>query len=396
MKWGRIAVAGVVVLAAAGGLWWAFSPQPMAVDMATAERGDLLITIDEEGLARVQDVYEISAPVGGELMRIPVKVGDPVEAGAVVATIMPQESGLLDPRSRAEAEASLRAAEDAVQSAQSDLLIARSEQDYWQTEAERKEQLLEKGFTTLQLVQQARLELARRASLIANAEAALEMRQHQLEAAQARLAQATPGTTGDEARRDVLAPAAGEVLGIVNESGRSIMAGTPLMQIGHPEDLEIVVDLLSADAVRIDAGAPATVSGWGGERDLQARVSRIEPTGFTKVSALGVEEQRVLVHLDLLDPPETRPRLGHLYRVFVRIEAQRVADALLVPTSALFRTDNRWSAFVVEEGKARLRQIDIGARNAEVAEVLEGIAAGAMVIVHPSDQIVEGSLVKPR
>jgi HlyD family secretion protein len=395
MKWGRIAVIGVVVLAAAGGLWWAFAPQPVAVDTVAVAKGDLLVTVDEEGLAKVRDVYEIAAPISGELLRIAVEVGDAVAAGAVVATLLPMESALLDPRSRAEAEAAVRAAEDAVTSAQSDLTIARSEQDYWQAEAERKELLLEKGFTTLQVVQQARLELARRASLIANAEAALEMRQHQLEQAEARLLQSNPAAAVDT-RRDVLAPAPGEVLRIDNDSGRSVAAGTPLMQIGQPDDLEIVVDLLSADAVRIDAGAPATVSGWGGDQELTARVSRIEPTGFTKVSALGVEEQRVLVHLDLLDPPESRPRLGHLYRVFVRIEAQHVAGALLVPTSALFRTDNRWSAFVVEEGKARLRQIDIGARNAEMAEVLEGIAAGAIVIVHPSDQIVDGSLVKPR
>lgn len=396
MRWGRIAVTGVLVLAAAGGLWWAFAPQPVAVDMVRVERGDLLITIDEEGLARVRDVYQIFAPVSGELLRIPVKVGDPVEAGAVVATIVPQESGLLDPRSRAEAEAAVRAAEDAVLSAQSDLTIARSEQDYWQTEAERKELLLEKGFTTLQAVQQARLELARRTSLIANAEATLEMRQHQLEQAQARLAQSSPDTPVGDARRDVRAPAAGQVLRIDNESARSLPAGTPLMEIGRPDDLEIVVDLLSADAVRIEVGAPATISGWGGDQELKARISRIEPTGFTKVSALGVEEQRVPVRLDLLDPPENRPRLGHLYRVFVRIEAHRVADAVLVPTSALFRTDNEWSAFVVEEGKGRLRQISIGARNADMAEVLEGVEAGASVIVHPSDQITDGSAVKPR
>lgn len=396
MKWGRIAVIGVLVLAAAGGLWWAFAPQPLAVDMVEVARGDLLITVDEEGLAKVRDVYQISAPVGGDLLRIPVKVGDAVAAGAVVATIMPQESALLDPRSRAEAEAAVRAAEDAVLSARSDLTIARSEQDYWQTEVTRKEQLLAKGVATLQAVEQAGLELTRRRSLVANAEAAVEMRQHQLEQAGARLAQSDPAAPAGNARRDVLAPVAGEVLSITNQSGRSVMAGTPLMEIGQPDDLEIVVDLLSADAVRIEEGAPAAISGWGGPQELAARVRRIEPTGFTKVSALGVEEQRVLVHLDLLDPPEKRPRLGHLYRVFVRIEAQRVEDAVLVPTSALFRTDNEWSTFVVANGTARLRQIGIGARNADMAEVVGGIEAGASVVVHPSDQLADGSLVKPR
>ena len=396
MKWGRFAATGIVVLAAAGGLWWAFSPQPLAVDMVQVQTGDLLITIDEEGLAKVRDVYEITAPISGELLRIPVKVGDPVVAGAVVATILPMESALLDPRSRAEAEAAVRAAEDAVLSAQSDLTMAQSEKGYWQTEVERKERLLEKGITTLQVVEQVRLELLRRNALVTNAEAALEMRQHQLEQAEARLGQSGPATTTGDMRRDVLAPAPGEVLRIDNDSGRSVATGTPLMQIGHPDHLEIVVDLLSADAVRIDVGAPATVSGWGGDRELTAKVSRIEPTGFTKVSALGVEEQRVLVHLDLLDPIENRPRLGHLYRVFVRVEAQRVADAVLVPTSALFRTDNEWSAFVIEGGTARLRPLRIGARNADLAEVLEGVEVGMSVIVHPNDQLVDGTLVKPR
>lgn len=394
MRWGRIAVSAAFVAAIAGGLWWAFSPQPMAVDIAPVARGELRITIDEEGLARVRDVYQVFAPVSGALLRIPVRVGDTVAEGAVVATIVPQESGLLDPRSRAEAEAAVRAAEAGVMSARSELDIALSERDYWRTEAERRERLLERGITTLQAVQQARLELSRRDSLIATAEAALEMRSHQLEQAQARLVDPVAAANGEA--REILAPVAGEVLGIDNESARSVMAGTPLLAIGKADDLEVVVDLLSADAVRIEVGAPAEISGWGGDATLAARVSRIEPTGFTKVSALGVEEQRVLVHLDLLDPPENRQRLGHLYRVFVQIEAQRVADAVLVPTSALFRVDNAWSVFAVEDGAARLRQVGIGARNASMAAVVAGLDAGAAVIVHPSDQIADGSLVRPR
>ena len=221
------------------------------------------------------------------------------------------------------------------------------------------------------------------------------MRLNLLQQAVAGLLKSAPSTTVDT-RRDVLAPAPGEVLRIDNDSGRSVVAGTPLLQIGQPDDLEIVVDLLSADAVRIMVGAPAIVSGWGGEQELKARVARIEPTGFTKVSALGVEEQRVPVHLDLLDPVESRPRLGHLYRVFVRIEAQRVADAVLVPTAALFRTDNEWSAFVVEDGKALLRPVKVGARTSDMAEAVEGVNVGASVIVHPNDQLVDGAPVKPR
>ena len=394
MKWGRTAVAAGFVAALAGGLWWAFSPQPMAVDIALVEAGELRISIDEEGLARVRDVYQVFAPVSGELLRLPVRVGDAVKPGAVVATIVPQESGLLDPRSRAEAEAAARAAEDSVLAAQSELNLATSERAYWQTELARKERLLERGITTLQAVQQARLEVSRRESLIASGQAALEMRTHQLEQAQARLVD--PVAAADGEVREILAPVAGAVLGIDNESARSVVAGAPLLQIGQPDDLEIVVDLLSADAVRIAPGAPATITGWGGPGQLAARVRRIEPTGFTRVSALGVEEQRVPVQLDLLDPPAARPRLGHLYRVFVSIEAQRVELAVLTPPAALCRADNRWSTFGGEAGKAVLRPLAIGARTADLAEVVDGVAAGAHVVVHPSDRLVDGTPVVPR
>lgn len=396
MRWGRVAVIGIAAVAAAAALWWAFQPQPLAVDSAPVVTGNLVVTVDEEGLARIRNVYEISTPVYGELLRLPVEVGDAVEAGETIATILPQESELLDPRSRAEAEAVVRAAEDAVLSGESDLRLAQSELEYWQTEAARKERLLERGIATLQAVQQARLELARRESLSANAEAGLEMRRHQLEQAEARLDVFDPARAADGVRREVLAPADGRVLRIHNESGRNLAAGTPIMEIGQPDDLKIVVDLLSADAIRISVGAPATVSGWGEDRELRAQVSRIEPIGFTKVSALGVEEQRVLVHLDLLDPPEDRARLGHLYRVFVRIESQRVSGATLLPTAALFRAGDAWSVFAVEEGRAQRRTIEIGARTAETVEVVDGIAAGASVIIHPSDLLADGSAVKPR
>lgn len=279
-------------------------------------------------------------------------------------------------------------------SAKSELDIALSERDYWRTEVERGERLLERGIATLQAAQQARLELSRREALIVSGQAALEMRTHQLEQAQARLID--PAAAADGEARRVLAPVAGAVLGIDNESARSIMAGAPLLQIGEPDDLEIVVDLLSADAVRIAPGAPAIITGWGGPQPLAARVRRIDPTGFTRVSALGVEEQRVPVHLDLLAPPAARPRLGHLYRVFVSIEAQRVEQAVLIPTAALFRADNQWSAFVVEAGRAVLRPLVIGARTAELAEVVAGVAAGAEVVVHPSDRLADGTPVKPR
>jgi len=395
MKWGRIAVIGVVAAAAVAGLWWAFTPKPLSVETATVAAGDLVITVEDEGLARMRNVARLSMPVAGELLRLPVKVGDDVAAGEVVASILPVESALLDAVSRAEAEAAVAAAEDAVLAAQSEHDMATSELGYWRGEAARKESLLEKGVTTAQALQQVQLELARREALEVSSRAALAMRQHQLEQAQARLA--TNGKTAQQGvRREVPAPMAGQVLSIANESGRSLPAGTPLMEIGEPGALEVVVDLLSADAVRIRQGAAAMITGWGGEGVLEARVDRIEPTGFTKISALGVEEQRVPVHLQLTGPPSGREGLGHLYRVFVQIEAEHMRGVTLVPAAALFRVNNAWSVFVLAGERAELRAVGIGGRTAQLAEVTSGLAAGEVVILHPNDQIADGTLVQPR
>ncbi|MBK8085303.1 MAG: HlyD family efflux transporter periplasmic adaptor subunit [Devosia sp.] len=263
MTWGRIAIIGIVAVAAVAGLWWAFTPRPLSVETATVGTGDLVITVEDEGLARMRNVARLSMPVGGELLRLPVKVGDQVAAGEVVASILPVESALLDPVSRAEATSAVGAAEEAVLAAQSEYNMAESELAYWRGEAARKESLLEKGVTTAQALQQVQLELTRREALQVSARAALAMRKHQLEQAEARLA--SNGTKVQLAsRRDVMAPMAGQVLSIANENGRSLPAGTPLMEIGEPGALEVVVDLLSADAVRIKEGAMAAISGWGG------------------------------------------------------------------------------------------------------------------------------------
>jgi HlyD family secretion protein len=395
MKWGTVVAVGVVVLAVGAGLWWAFSPRPIAVDLAGVEQGDLVLTVKDEGVARIREVYEVSAPVGGQLLRLPVKAGDWVTAGQVVATILPQESALLDARTLAEAEASVRAAEDAVLAAESDLRVAQSEIKYAVSELDRKERLQEKGLATLQQVEQVRLEYARREALVANAEAALEMRQHQLEQARARLADYGQGDTPG-AGRDLVAPVAGRILRLVSESSRTIIAGTPLLEIGDPSQLEVVVDLLSADAMRIDVGAEASITGWGGDRNLMAQVALIEPIGFTRVSALGVEEQRVSVHLDFKGPTTEGIYPGHLYRVEAEIETTRFPSATLAPVAALFRNGSDWSVFRVEEGKARLTHIAVEARNAEWAAVSEGLAPGSTVIIHPSDLIADGALVAPR
>jgi len=255
--------------------------------------------------------------------------------------------------------------------------------------------LLERGLATEQADEQAKFQLERREVALSNAEAALELRQRQLDQSKARLVEPN-GSDARSIRYEMHSPVAGQVLEIANESTRSLPAGAHLLTIGDPRNLEVVVDLLSTDVVRIVAGAPATLTGWGKDLELTASVRRIEPIGFTKISALGIEEQRVRVHLDILSEPDLWYSLGHLYRVFVRIQTQKVDDATLIPTAALFREKDEWAAFVEEDGFAKLRTVTLAARDSGFAEVLGGIEVGDKVILHPNDAIVDGGLVIDR
>lgn len=395
MKWRQIVLIVLVVGVGAVAVWWAFLPQPIGVDLATIERGTLIVTVDDEGVVQIRDTYQISTPIGGAVQRTPFRVGDHVENNAVVASIVPQLSGFLDERSLAEAQAAVRAAEAAVMSAQTDIVGADSELAFWKSEEDRTGRLLERGLATEQAYEQARFQLARREVLLANAGAALELRQRQLEQAEARLLE-PDGSDQRTNRYDIHSPVAGQVLEIANESTRSLPSGAHLLTIGDPRNLEVVVDLLSTDAVRVMAGAPAVVDGWGRDVALSAEVHRIEPIGFTKISALGIEEQRVRIHLDILSDPDLWYALGHLYRVFVRIETTRVEDAALVPTAALFRDGDTWALFTHEDGLAKLHHVSLGARDSGFAEALEGVEPGMQVILHPNDGIVDGGLIADR
>ncbi len=395
MRLRNIIIGILVVAGIAAAIWWAYQPQPIGVDLGTAERGELVVTVDDEGVASIKETYQISTPVGGNVQRIPFTVGDLVTRDQIVATIVPQLSGFLDERSLAQAEAAVKAAEAAVVSAQADLEGAQSQVDYWQVEVDRSVRLLERGLTTQRAADQSEFELRRANVRLTNAQAALELRERQLDQAEAALVE--PNSTGDRAiSYEVRAPISAQVLEVHNESSRDLPAGSPLLTIGDPHNLEIIVDLLSTDAVRIAANSAATIDGWGGDSILHARVRRIEPVGFTQISALGVEEQRVRVHLEIDSPREQWQSLGHLYRVFVRIETLRKDDALLVPTAALFRDDNDWAVFTLDGGVAKLNRVTLGARNSGNAEVLSGLEAGAQVVLHPSDRITEGSLLQDR
>ncbi len=387
----------IVVIAAAVVVFgaWAFRPQPIGVDLATITRGTLSVTVSDQGVARVRHTYKVSTPIGGEVERIPLIVGDRVSKGQIVATIVPQLSGFLDERALAEAEASVRAAEASVTSAKADLEAARNAVAYQKGELERTQRLLNRGLVTAQAADQAAFELDSRNAALENAKATLDLRQRQLEQAQAQLIEPT-SKDRRSTQFDVRAPVDGEVLEIDNESARSLPAGSQLMMIGDPHDLELVVDLVSTDAVRVVAGDTATITGWGQPVALTAKVRRVEPIAFTQVSALGISEQRVRVILDITSPRDMWQSLGHLYRIFADIEVARYDNAVLVPVAALFRDGSDWACYVMQGEVARLKKLTLGARDSQSAVVESGLDTGARVILHPSDQIVDGSRIVDR
>ena len=391
MKWRNIIITIVVLGAAGATTWWALQPQPMGVDLATIKRGNLIEIISDEGVVKIKDTYQISTPIGGDVKRIPFKVGDFVEQGKIVATITPQKSAFLDERSLLEAQASVKTSEAALNAAKTAIDSAKSELSYWQNEVIRVEKLLERGLITEQAAEQARLQLKRATSNLKSAKSNLELQQHQLEQAKAHLIEPN-GVGYNPTKYNIKAPISGQILEIANESSRSLPAGSHLLTIGNPQNLEVVVELLSSDAVRIKKGANATISNWGKSDILKAKVTLIEPIGFTKISALGIEEQRVNVHLEILSDPKIWSELGHLYRVFVSIEAQRADDVVLVPNSALFRNNDKWSVFIDEEGLAKLRHLDLGLQNSQYAQALNNIKSGEKVILHPSDNIGDGTM----
>ena len=390
MRWRRVVLWGGLALILAAGIFHAFMPQPVLVDLAVAGRGPLVVTVDDEGETRVKDVFVVSAPVMGRVLRIEAEVGDVVAAGeTVVAEIEPVAPGFLDLRSRAEAEAELRAAEAGRVLAAADLKRARAELEFAGIERDRAEKLLRKEWISASAYDAAERTYETREAEVETAQAALEVREHELEHASARLLSPADTQAVQEPCNcvPIRAPVDGRVLRVFHESAGVVQAAEPLLEIGDPENLEIVVDLLSSDAVKVRAGQSVIVEEWGGGAPLAGRVRRVEPFGFTKVSALGIEEQRVNVIIDFTDPKERWARLGHGYRVEARIVLWHGEDVLKVPQGALFRQDGQWSVYVAEDGRARLRAVTLGHGNGFEAEIADGLAAGETIVLHPSDRI---------
>lgn len=429
---------------------WALMPKPVEVDLATVDRGPLAVTVEEEGETRVRDRFVVSSPVAGRVLRIDLEPGDRVEAGQTVAVMEPAGPALLDVRSRAEAQAGAEAARAAQEGAEAELEQAEAARDLALSELRRTRRLAEEDIVSQERLEQAETEARQAGDAVRAARAAVATARQELAAARARLAPAGGGAAGDEPVT-VESPVAGLVLRRLRESEAVVPAGEALLEVADPGDLEIVTDLLSRDAVRVDVGDPVRIEQWGGEEVLHGVVSRVEPAGFTKISALGVEEQRVNVVIDFADPQTAFAELGDAYRVELGIVVWQADDVLRVPTSALFRrppgmeeeaavveggetasgdagagptgaeaaeaegddaeevfraapaedapgprSGEPRAVFVLENGRAVLRPVTVGRRTALQAQVLAGLQPGDQVVVYPSDILTDGTQVVRR
>jgi HlyD family secretion protein len=384
--WAVVLVVGVIGAVA---LW----PEAVEVDLAQAARRPLAVTIDEEGETRVRDRFVVSAPVDGRLQRIELEPGDAVTRGSVVARLVPTDAPLLDPRARAELAAAIDASRAAVLHAQAERDRMAAALELSRDLLRRRERLVEAGVISHEELESARSAVKTGDSALRAADAAVGQARSQLQLAQARLQ--TPASSGGRVI-DLRAPVDGVVLKRVHESEAVVPTGEPLIEIGDPSRIEVVSDLLSTDAVRVSPGQDVRIEQWGGGHPLQGRVRRVEPSGFMKVSALGVEEQRVNVIIDFADPDAAGRALGDGYRVEVRVVIWNGDDVLTVPVGSLFRRGDGWATFVVDGGIARLREVELGHRNSEFAEILKGLEAGDTVVLHPPDTLADGMPVGAR
>lgn len=381
------------------GLAFAFRPQPVIVDTVEVTRGDLVVTVDEEGETRVHDIYVLSASVAGQMHRIDLHVGDPVMAlETVIAEIEPIDPAFLDPRSEAQAQADMRAAESAEALARAVVEQAEAELEFARREHDRATELIQEATISERELDEAERGFRTRRAALATAQAALEVRAFELERARATLVSPTQTRTtqGECACVTVRAPVDGRILRILQQSEGVVGAGDPLVEIGDSRDLEIVVDLLSSDAVRAAPGQRVIIERWGGESALEGRVRVVEPFGFRKISALGIEEQRVNVIIDLISPMDEWVRLAHGYQVDVRIVLWEEEDAVTVPMLALFRDGGEWAVFVETNDRAELRHVSIGRRSNLEAQVLDGLLEGERVVMHPSDRVLDGVRIADR
>jgi HlyD family secretion protein len=388
-----IIIIAVVVLATVYG----FFPKAVDVDLADVTRGPLRVTIEEEGRTRLKDRFVITAPTAGYLERIKAKVGDPVEKGQGIIVLDPLRSPVLDSRSQAEATATITAAEAALNAAMAKESAAAADADYMEKRLERLKNLYAKGSIAKDQFDQIEAETKKARAIQRSAKAAVEVSRSELERAKTLLQNfGSVKKTVSQNKVYVSSPVSGNIFRIYKESEGAVNIGEPLMEIGNSKSLEIRVEVLSSDAVKIKPGTSVFMKRWGGEGTLTGVVRIVEPAGFTKISSLGVEEQRVLVIADITSPVEMWRSLGDAYRLEAHFVVWEGKDVLQVPAGALFRVGNDWAVFVSEKGRAVKKLVKIGQRNAMAAEIISGLTENEKVIAHPDDTIGDGTRIKPR
>jgi HlyD family secretion protein len=401
--------AGWIIMLGAGltALAWYAWPQPVLVDIATVSRGPMEVTVDDDGKTNVRHIYTVSAPIAGKVLRISQRpgdlgpsrhVGDQISAETVVAVMQPTTPSFIDFRSREEAEAAVAAADAAVKYAESEVHRLEAAVTFYRTEFERAQSLVRTQSASVQSLDKAKFDAETNEAALTSAKAQVGVWQSVRTSLAARLIEPSAASavpSNPACCIEVRAPVTGRVLKVNQESEGVVQPGSPLIEIGDPLDLEVVADLLSSDAVQIIPGASVRIDGWGGP-PISGRVTRVDPAGFLKVSALGIEEQRVRVTIDFIDPPEVWARLGHDFRVVVHVTVWKTDDTLTVPLGALFRKGEDWAVFTVRNGRAQTTVVQVGHRDARIAEVISGISQGDEVVLHPSDRVADGVRLSQR
>lgn len=392
---GRALSIVAIVAAVALGIWL-MMPRPVAVETATVTKGKFVATVDEDGKTRIRERYVVAAPLPGRLSRVRLKAGDQVKADDAIATLTPSPSPLLDPRSRREAEERLGGAEASRERSKAVVERAQAQAAQSKNDLDRARTLTERGASTTQALERTDTAMRVAERELRAAEFQDHAAEHEVDQAKALLAQYHNSGDTPPDRWVVTAPVPGLVLKVAQESETIVQAGTPILEIGDPRDLEIVVDVLSTDAVEVVPGAAVAIDHWGGPGVLAGRVRRVEPAAFTKISTLGVEEQRVNVLIDVVSPAKDWAGLGEAYQLDTRITVFSRDDATIIPTGALFRTGDRWSVYAVQDGRAQPRTVELLRRSGRFAAVTAGVQPGDHVIVYPSDRIAPNVRVKVR
>jgi len=393
-RWMIVIIIAIGVISA---IVYGFMPKPIPVDGVKVSRGPLKVTVEEEGKTRVKDRFVLSSPVAGSMRRIKLDVGDPVQKGQTLVEVEPLKSNLLDPRSRAAAEATVSSAEASLKVAEERARAATADAEYAQRNFDRIKKLYEGGYVAKDVLDQAEAGDKRAGATLLSAEASVKVARFELDRALTALRHSAAENTRIQGKIVMVqAPASGSVLKIYRESEGVVQSGEPLIDIGDPEKMEVKVEVLSADAVKIKPGTPVLFERWGGNSTLSGTVRVVEPAGFTKISSLGVEEQRVLAIVDITSSDKGEHRLGDGYRLEASFIIWEGKDILQVPASALFRKQDGWAVFVIKNNRAVKRVVKVGQRTGLAAEILSGLVEGEWVISHPDNSIEDGARVRAR